>query len=266
MAALDTMLATEAEKEAAGSTVRALDRALDILTVLGTADHPIGLTEVSRAASLHMTTAQRLLNVLERRKFVERVRGRYQLGPALVPLSRAFLSTNSLTRSALPVQEELVAITGETASLYVRQGFERIMLQRVESPNQLRYVVRVGERFPLATGSSGQVLAAGMPAAELEAFLAQAPEVRFASGRVLSKDEMRARIERVKQRGFAVGRNERTAGVASIAAPVLGPDGETIAAVVVTGPVSRLSEDRVAELSIEVRRAAGEISRRYRSM
>lgn len=253
------------EKEAAVSTVRALDRALDLLVTLGKSGRPLGLAEVSRAASLHMTTAQRLLTVLERRQFVQRDRGLYQLGPGIVPLASAFLSTNSLTRSALPVQEELVAITGETASLYVRQGFERIMLQRVETPNQLRYTVRVGERFPLSTGSSGQVLAAGMSAADLQAFLDQADEVRFASGRILSKDEMRARIERVRQRGFAVGRNERTLGIASVAAPVLQAGGETIAALAVTGPVSRLTEDRITDLSVEVRRAAAEISRRFRS-
>src|SRR5574340_72300 len=89
-------------------SVRAVDRIIDLLTALERAEQPIGLAEISRASAIHKATAQRLLTALERRKFVQKERGLYQLGSAVVPLAKAFLSGNRLTRSALPTLEELV--------------------------------------------------------------------------------------------------------------------------------------------------------------
>lgn len=258
-----TITTAAAEKE---STVRALDRAIDLLAVIGKAEQPIGLADVSRAASLHMTTAQRLLNVLERREFVSREQGRYRIGAAVLSLARSYLSTGGLTKSALPVLEQLVAVTGETSGIYVRQGFDRILIQRVETSNNLRFMVRVGERFSLRTGASGQVLAAALPQAELERFLKETGDVRFASGAVISREQIRARLDRVRRQGFAVSRDERNVGVASVGAPIVRPDGEVIAAVVVAGPSSRITEERVPAIAIEVQRAAAEISERFRYM
>lgn len=260
---------TSAVSRSNGSTeegsVRLVDRVIDLLSALERAEHPVGLSEVSRATGIHMATSQRLLNALELRGFVQKERGMYQLGPAIVPLSRSFLTRNSLTRSAQPVLEELVAITGETASLYVRQGMERILLQRVESPHPLRFVTRIGERLPLHTGASGQLLMGAMPEAELNRFLEGKEEFRFSSGLVLTRDEMRARVQQATRQGFAVGRDERFTGIVSVGAPVVQPDRGTIAVVAVTAPTSRLTEDRVGEVAIEVRRAAFEVSERYRS-
>jgi DNA-binding IclR family transcriptional regulator len=45
----------------------------------------------------------------------------------------------------------------------------------------------------------------------------------------------------VRQRGWAASVAEREAGVASVSAPVHGPDGSVIAALSVSGPIDRLS-------------------------
>lgn len=254
---------TNTSKNGVEGSVRAVERVLDLLTVLERVEQPMGLSEVSRAAALHKATTQRLLTALERRGFVQKERGLYQLGSAIVPLARAFLSGNSLTKSALPVLEELVGITGETASLFVRQELERVLIQRVESPSPLRYVVRIGERLPIYSGATGQVLCAAMPEEQLSQLLDRIGEIRFANGKVLTRDDMLARVEQTRQQGFAVAIDERNLGVASVAAPVARPDTSTIAAVVVTGPSSRITIEKISNLSSEVRRAAREIAERY---
>jgi IclR family acetate operon transcriptional repressor len=256
------MKTKRSEKSPEGS-VRAVERVLDLLTALERFSRPASLTEISGATGLHKATAQRLLMTLERRGFVQKERGLYQLGLAIVPLSRAFLSGNSLVKSALPVLEELVTITGETASLYVRHAEERILIQRVESPSPLRFVLRVGERQPIYSGSTGQVLCAAMPEEQLRELLDRIGEIRLANGKTLTEEEIYARLEQVRRQGFAVSVDERLVGISSVAAPIVHPDMGVIASVVVTGPSSRLTAEKIAGLSNEVRRAARDISERY---
>jgi IclR family acetate operon transcriptional repressor len=244
-------------------SVRIVDRIVDLLTVLEKAEQPIGLAEISRASAIHKATAQRLLTALERREFVHKDRGFYQLGSGILPLARAFLSGNRLGKSALPVLEELAANTGETASIYVRQAMERVIVQRVESPSPLRFVVRIGERLPIYSGSTGQVFCASMPREEIEKLLERIGDIRYANGTVLNKKKMLARLDQVRSRGFAVSIDERLLGITSVAAPVVHPETGVIAAVVVTGPSSRLTSDRIPQISDEVQHAAREIAERY---
>jgi IclR family transcriptional regulator, acetate operon repressor len=232
--------------------------------VLERAEQPIGLAEISRASAIHKATAQRLLTALERREFVHKERGLYQLGSGILPLAKAFLSGNRLTKSALPILEELVAETGETASIYVRQEMERVIIQRVESPSPLRFVVRIGERLPVYSGSTGQVFCASMPRGEIEKLLDRIGDIRYANGIVMSKKKMLARLDLVRSQGFAVSIDERILGITSVAAPVVHPETGVVAAVVVTGPSSRLTSDRIPRLTDEIQHAAREIAERYR--
>jgi len=111
-----------------------------------------------------------------------------------------------LAARARPALEALRDQTGESAQLYVRRGDRRVCLASLESPHGLRTIVAVGASLPLSVGSAGKVLR-GDP------------------------DAVR--------RGWAESVEERERGVASVSAPVLGPGGEVVAAVSVSGPVER---------------------------
>jgi DNA-binding IclR family transcriptional regulator len=244
-------------------SVRSVERALDLLSALERAGEPVGLSHLARSTGIPKPTVQRLLAVLERRGLVQRERGAYLVGAAILPLAGAFLTRDSLSRASLPVLEELSHLSGETTSLQVRQGFDRIVAQRVHSSYSLGYTLRIGLRLPLHIGASGLVLSAAMPDDQFLQFLDTVREIRLASGETLTREACLSRLERVRQQGFAISHGEREAGVVSIAAPVARPSGEVIAAVALTGPPSRLPEEKIEALSLEVRRAAREIAHSY---
>lgn len=244
----------------ATGSVRSAERTLDLLLLLERADGPVGVRELARIAEMPRATVHRLLSVLESRGFVQSDRGRYALGSAVVPLAGKFLVGDSLTRAATPMLERLTVISGETSSLYIRQGLERVVVQRVDSPHILRYTVRIGQRLPLHLGAAGHVLAAGLPDDELALLLSQVDQVRLSSGRIMTKDELAERIQRVRLQGFDISQEERELGVVAIAAPVSRPGRGTIAAIAVLGPPSRIPPDKAEQLSLEVRRAANEIA------
>jgi len=246
------------------SSIRSVERAFDLLEALERSRQPMRLTDLARLTGMPKATVQRLLAVLERRRFVDRTQGRFQVGVGVLPLSHVLLMENSLTKSALPVLQELAHASQETATLYVLIGTERVVVQRVEGKRPLRYTLPIGQRLPLLLGAAGFVLAAAMSREDQEHLLEYSGEVRLCTGETLSRRALRAKLETARKQGYAVSRNMRVLGNFSLAAPVVRPDGATIAAVAITGLSAQIAEEREVALSIEVRRAAQAIGERER--
>jgi DNA-binding IclR family transcriptional regulator len=219
--------------------VGVLDRCVALLDLL--ADGPRSLRWLADASGLPRPTAHRLLVALEAHRLVARdAAGSFRLGPRLTELAAVAGPELDLASVAGPALDRLHQATGESVQLYVRSGEHRLCIAARDAGTGLRDSVPVGALLPLDVGSGGKVLlawspdgAAILPAAELAA---------------------------VRGRGWAASVAEREPGVASVSAPVLREDA-LLAAVCVSGPVSRLGQAPGRKLSSLVVAAAGELSR-----
>lgn len=246
-------------------SVRSVERALDLLLALELAGQPIRSVDLARSTGMHKATVQRLLSVLERRGLVDRDRNRYRVGLAAVPLAHAFFLENDLTKVSLPVLQELAVASEKTVSMFVRLGFSRVVVQRVEGKHPLRYVMPIGQRLPLHLGA-GKVLAAAMSDEDLLEMLRQLGELRRVTGEVWPRESFLAELQQIRRQGYAVSINERTIGAVSVAAPIVRLDGTTVAALAVVGPAERVTLEQIPQLSVEVRRAGQAISEMYRGI
>lgn len=246
-------------KSGSGSSVRLLNRAIDLLECLEKKRAPMGVRALEGETGISKATAQRLLDAFEQRGYVQKDRGRYSLAPATVRLARGYLAGDSLISVSMPILQGLAAMTQETCALYVRRGHDRLLVQQVESPHPLRHNTPIGESVPLHLGASGQVLCAGMSKEELLEYLGTVEPTPIASGQTLGRDDILHRYSAARNAGFAVATDERFSGVSAVAAPVVHSTRGVVAAINVAGPTSRM-EDRMEQLSFEVRNAAREIS------
>jgi DNA-binding IclR family transcriptional regulator len=221
--------------------VGVLDRSVALLNLL--ADGPRSLRWLSDASTLPRPTAHRLLTALEAHGLAARdSAGLFRLGPRLTELALRADPALDLATLAGPVLASLHEATGESVQVYVRSGDKRLCIAARDSGTGLRDSVPVGALLPLAAGSGGKVLLAW-----------SADASRFDS---VSASELTA----IRERGWAASVAEREAGVASVSAPVLHPDGTVAAAICVSGPVSRLGQSPGRRLSPLVTSAAAEIS------
>ncbi|WP_170301437.1 IclR family transcriptional regulator [Saccharopolyspora hirsuta] len=243
------------------TSMRSLERAIDVLEVLDTSRHALRLSDIARRADLPVATTQRILNVLEARGRVERDATGYRPGLGLIFGAHAYLATSPLLAAARPVLQDLAAETGLTASLFKRIGWSRVVLARVDGARPLRYELPIGERLPLHLGA-GKALVAQMGPDELEQFLAQLGDRTRADGTTIEQDEFLNDLKQIRDCGYSHARNEREPGMASVAAPVAEPDGSATSAVQVAGTQDDIPEDRIPALGIEVQRAAYAIGRR----
>jgi len=65
----------EPDVTAPANTMRSVQRALDLLNVLQTYQHPVRLSDLARHAGLHIATVQRMLTVLIDNGFAVRYAG-----------------------------------------------------------------------------------------------------------------------------------------------------------------------------------------------
>ncbi len=251
------MIHSIADRES--SSMRSLERALHILTLIEDGGNQTGLSDLSRASKLSKATVIRILQILEKYDYVDKRNGRYRLGPAVLSLANAYVVGNELTRASFPVLQELAHASEETASLFVRMGFKRVLVQRVEGGNPLRFVMPIGERLPLHVGA-GKVLAAAMPPEEINQMLDELGEIRLANGQLVGRDAMLAELASVRRQGYAVSLGERMLGLIAVAAPVMDADGATTAAVSLAAAKERMSPEKIDRFSILVRDAARAIS------
>lgn len=248
------------EKEPA-TNMRSLERALDVLDVLQDSRQSLRLSEIARRAGLHIATTQRILNVLERRGRAERDDQGYRSGLASLFGAHAYLTSSPLVTAARPVLQDLAEATGLTASLFARSGTSRAVISRIDGKSPIRYMLPTGERLPLTRGA-GKVLAAYLPKSELDALLDDSADLSTADGTRVSRREFLAEMATIRAQGYVFSYQGRVVGVSSLAAPILNEDKSCLAGVQVAGTVHDLTHERVADLSIEVRRAAAAIAER----
>jgi len=201
-----------------------IDKTVSILDVVAAKDR--SLAELVEATGFSRATVHRLAASLEAHGLLRRSeRGRYALGWKLVTLGRAAESGDALVELAMSVLADLRDETGESVQMYVRDGSQRRCVASLDSPDELRTVVAPGARLPLDRGSAGAALRG----------------VEGASGWVAS-----------------VG--ERAAGVASVSAAVRDATGAVVAALGVSGPVERTTDDPGSRYGNVVAEAARRVS------
>jgi DNA-binding IclR family transcriptional regulator len=230
------------------SGVGVLDRCVAILRAVEVGAR--SFTDVVESTGLTRSTAHRLIQGLEDHGLLALVGGfGYVLGPRLLALATSAMRDLPLRDLAHPSLERLARTTGESAQLYVRDGDRRICIDAAESDSELRTIVEIGSSLPLTKGSAGKV------------FLAWSGDLDRA--RLVASADDPARLERqlatTRRRGWAESVAERAPGVASVSAPILGPDESLLAVVSVSGPVSRLGTLRAKRYAPAVVDAAGEI-------
>lgn len=233
-------------------TVRAVERSLDILLCFTQKPH-LSMTEITQMTYLNKSTAFRLLLTLEEKGFIQRDAHteKYTLGIRIWELSTNLDQSNDPAHLFLPEMERLRDDVDETISLYIRDGYERIRVQAVESRQTIRRIAPIGARMPLAVGASSKVI---MAFSNLE-FQSEVYASETWPENV-GVQSFQSQLEKVKAEGYAFSIAEREAGTAAIAVPIISCKGSFIAALAVSGPISRMSKKRMQGFIPRLREAA----------
>ncbi|GAB2863388.1 IclR family transcriptional regulator [Actinocorallia aurea] len=259
-----TSAARAAARPADPSGTETAARVADVLLLFVGGPQYLGVSAISRELGLSKAVVHRILQSLVSREMLQTDEGvaGYRLGPAAVALGASALSRFEARTVALPVLRRLRDATGETTTLSGLVGDDRVYLTQFESPREVKMTVEVGRRFPLHAGSSGKAILAFLPEDRRESVLA-GPLEPLTERTVTDREALRAELAGIAREGVAMSIGERQSDAASIAAPLVRPDGEAHGSISLCGPAHRFTADVVEHHRDLVLAAAEEINRSW---
>ena len=265
---LDPRMATRPKKNAAvadatdaHANVAVLHKAFDVLDLLQSCDEVQSLDAIVAACGLPRSTTHRLLANLAARGYVEKDdAGRYRLGLKLLALGATVRHRHSLRDIVRPFMIDLRDRFGETVNLGCLQGDEVLYLEIVESQHPIRVTGSLGVLDPVNATAIGKSIVAALPPA-------RRPLIRnwkcLTPSTILEQDEFRAELEKTHKRGYALDDEESMEGGRCIGVAIL-HGGNPVAGLSVSGPISRLTRERIAEMAEALKNASWAISEQLR--
>lgn len=143
--------------------------------------------------------------------------------------------TRSLRDAAMPYIEDLHAVVGHHAQLAVLDGDEVIFLERLSARDAVIKYSQIAGRLPPHISSSGVVLMAyGSP--EVQDRLLARPMASWTPATITTPDRLRATLDQVRRRGYALLAGHVHPDATGIAVPSGNGLGEVVAALSVIVP------------------------------
>ncbi len=237
-------------------------RTLELLRHIATGDREFALKAIAEKAGLAPSTTHRLIDQWVRQDLLERSGPKsYRMGPELFRLASLVRQKFAVNRLARPYLESLSGQWHETAlfCLYHPSSRTATVGESISSPHPLRYELTVHSPVSLAWGSLGRAILAHLPAADIEAVLAQDPRGPLSGKSLPPRRALMRELALIRASGCAVY-EDREMNVAGASAPVLHEDARVIGCLGVIMPASRFGKAIRRRLPAAVRHSARDLS------
>jgi len=243
--------------------VGVVGKVLRILELLDRSPAGLQLRDIARLTCLNKSTAHRFLKHLEGEGYLFRDdTGAYIVGPKLARLGAGIAYHATLRKISRPVLTQLSRETRETVNLAVLDGHDVLYLEVLESSHSFRMASQPGMHRPPNCTALGKVLLAFLPGEQREEILPMLTFEHATPRTIPNLVRFRKELVRVVQQGYAMDDQETDMGARCVAAPVLDESGKVVAAISVSGPITRMSRDRIQAFAGATRKAARTISAR----
>jgi DNA-binding IclR family transcriptional regulator len=225
--------------------IQSVTRALRILDTLAQSPDGLGVVEIARQVGLNVSTTHHLVNTLCANNYAGRVDGgAYRLGHAVPRLYSAYLLTQQPEARLLEVLNGMVSATRETGYLVVWQDEDVVIQAIAEGSYQLRVgSLGVGFRGHSHARAAAKALLAHLDPARLDAYLDSHPLDRLTVNTICDKDVLRTHLRQIARQGYATDREEFSIGISCLAAPIFSASGQAVAALSMSAPEWRLTEN-----------------------
>lgn len=232
-----------------GLFVNSVEKAFRVLDVFGGGQHSLGLSEIAAASGLDRSAAQRFTHTLERLGYLRKdPRTRhYALSVRVLDLGYRYIRSSGIVDRAAPYLLDLSRATEEAVSLTMLDDTEIVYLSRLLSRYMLNTNVQVGSRLPAYCTAPGLAMLSRLPRAEARRVLERSDRRAYTPHTTTAFPALLAKLDAAAQNGFALTVQEIYPGDVSIAAAVLGADGEPCAAINVAVSLSRCQPETAVE-------------------
>lgn len=243
-----------------------VDRALDILILLYNKGKEMGVSEIGKYLELSKSTVHRTLATLEDKGFVHQNKEneKYWLGIKLYGMGLLVGERLSLADLFKPYTKQLFDEFKEVINVSIldtdsSNGYKSVViLKEVDNRKTLSINPNIGLSSDVHVSSVGKSLIAFTKGLDVEKLKNLK---KYTQNTITDVDDILEELEKIRQQGYAIDNEEQEVGLTCIGAPILGKDGNAIAAISISGPSSRMMQNDF-DLKIQrLKETAAEINR-----
>lgn len=244
--------------------VKSVSRALDIIMILSLKKGGLGVTEIANQIDINKSSVYRILSTLVQYGYVEQDEetGRYKLGYKFLEISSRLLDSIDLRGEARPFLQELETETNEAIHLVVYDQAEVVYIEKLEGNETLRMHSKVGKRAPMHCTSVGKAILANLPIETVLTIIEQKGMPVHTAHTITTIADLLHELQMVREKGYALDLEENENGITCIAAPIFNHTGKVMAAVSISGPTLRMTDDRLDQLKSRMIQTGLKISNR----
>jgi len=221
-----------------------LSRILAILDLFSETRPTWHSDEIMAALSYTRPTAYRYLKDLTAAGYLQRAAaGRYALGARIIELDYLVRNSDPVLIAAMPAMDQLARETGLDAVLTAMFRDRVIDIHRVRSDPGLHLAYGRGRPRPLLRGAAPKMILAHLPRAQaMRLYKGHAAEIADL-GLGDAWPQFRDQLSAWRKEGVYVSLGEVEAAACAIAAPILNPLREVVAALALVGGPDRFDQD-----------------------
>ncbi|MFQ3212641.1 MAG: IclR family pca regulon transcriptional regulator [Marivirga sp.] len=228
--------------------IQSLEKGLKVISAFDAEYPEMTLTEVAKKVDLTRANARRILLTLQSLGYVQCPDGKlFYLSAKVLGLGYSFLSGLPVQSIAEGYMKELTKELNESCSMAVLDDMHMVYVARIQTKRIMTISLGIGTRLPLHATSMGKVLLAGLGEKQADALIEKLDLTQYTEFSITETDKLKERIALVRKRGWSISDQELEIGVRSIASPIKDKNGQTIAALNISGHTSRVSRDEMQE-------------------
>ncbi len=243
-------------------SVQVLERSFAILEEIARNKGEASLAALAKGLAIPRSTIHRLLASLMELGYVEQDlgSGHYRMGLKVLALSSVILENLDIRRISHEYLQDLMEETGETANLVVLDRNEVVYIEKVESNARVRVFSLIGRRAPVHVTGAGKVLLSEMAQMDIIEILRTKGMPKLTKYSITDIEVFLDELAKVRKQGYAFDNQECEMEARCVAAPIRNHTGRIIASMSVSGPVNRVTQEKMHELVPVVIRHAVRLS------
>jgi DNA-binding IclR family transcriptional regulator len=243
--------------------IQSVDRALGILSLFGSTSAFLGVSEIAAAMKLNKGTAWGLVTTLEQDRFLRQDPEtlKYTVGPRLFELGMVYASSLEINAQASRPVQQLANRTGLNARVGVFEGGMVLVTLMALPKSQDSLSRQIGPRVPAYCSGVGKAILAYLPPDELKEYLRNTKLVRHTPTTIVDLKLLLQDLEKTRERGYSINREEMIPGVAAMGTPVFSGKRRLAGAISVSHSSKVLLGERCEAFAQELLCTASEIAR-----
>jgi IclR family transcriptional regulator, acetate operon repressor len=238
-------------------------RSFAILEHVASARTPVDVLDIIASLKLPKATAYRLVDWFVTQGYLAREPGRRRLivGPKLANLAFGALSSSMRHDTPHVVLQRLVHTLNETCNIGTLLNGEVVYLDRVEADHwPLRLHYTIGSRVPLHCSAIGKLFLALAASPRRRRLLQSLDLRRFTDTTITDGARLDSELRQIRKEQVSFDREEYLVGVVCMAVPVIGKNGEMLAALAIQAPEARMNVQTARRHLPALRNAASELA------